>query len=96
MNEELEESKRTIKDYIHDWIGNSTDEDGYTRYEIGEEEQKFFEAIEIVLQALDNSIPKEKVEETFEYIEDYVERLNGPDEDIEYIKNKKQELLEGK
>ncbi len=66
MNKELEESKRTIKDYIHDWIGNSTDEDGYTKYEIGEEEQKFFEAIETVLQALENSIPKEVIEKKIE------------------------------
>ena len=51
---------------------------------------------EEVEELLENSIPKQLVEETFEYIEDYFERLNGPDEDIEYIKNKKQELLEEK
>ncbi len=56
----------------------------------------FFNTVDMLLNYIENSIPKEKVEETFEYIEDYVERLNGPDEDIEYIKNKKQELLEGK
>ena len=45
--------------------------------------------------AMENSIAKEKVIEAFEDIEDYFDRLNGPDEDIEYIKQIKQELLEG-
>ena len=44
---------------------------------------------------LENSIPKQKVKEALEDIEDYFERLNGPDEDIEYIRQVKQELLEG-
>lgn len=42
-----------------------------------------------------NSIPKQVVKEGLEKIEDYFDRLNGPDEDIEYIKQIKQELLEG-
>ncbi len=54
MSKELEETKKTIKDYIHDWISNSTDEEGYTKYEIGKEEQEFFKAIETVLQALED------------------------------------------
>ena len=29
-------------------------------------------------------------------IEDYFDRLNGPDEDMKYIRNKKKELLEEK
>lgn len=41
-----------------------------------------------------NSIPKQKVKEGLEDIEDYFDRLNGPDEDIEYIRNIKKELLE--
>lgn len=51
-------------------------------------------AIETVLQALENSIPKEKVEKGIDRIEDYFDRLNGPDEDIDFIKEVKQELLE--
>jgi len=43
-----------------------------------------------------NSIPKQKVKEKLERIEDYFDRLNGPDEDIEYIRNIKKELLEDK
>ena len=40
-------------------------------------------------------IHKDKVKETLEYIEDYFDRLNGPDEDIDYIRQVKKELLEG-
>lgn len=40
-------------------------------------------------------IHKDKVKEALEYIEDYFDRLNGPDEDIEYIRQVKKELLEG-
>ena len=43
---------------------------------------------------LENSIPKQKVKEILDDIYDYFERLNGPDEDIEYIENKRKELLE--
>ena len=58
------------------------------------------EAQKFLLQQRDieilDSISKEKIKEGIESIEDYFERLNGPDEDIEYIRNVKQELLEGK
>ena len=40
-------------------------------------------------------IEKKKVKEGLESIEDYFYRLNGPDEDIEYIRKIKTELLEG-
>ena len=43
-----------------------------------------------------NYIPVEKVKEGLEYIENYFDRLNGPDEDIEYIRKIKTELLEDK
>ena len=42
----------------------------------------------------ENSIPKQKVKEGLEDIEDYFDRLNGPDEDMEYIRNIKKKLLE--
>lgn len=41
-------------------------------------------------------IAKQKVKKGLERIEDYFYRLNGPDEDIEYIRNIKKELLEEK
>ena len=41
-------------------------------------------------------IPKQKVKEALEDIEDYFDRLNGSDEDMKYIRNKKKELLEEK
>lgn len=43
----------------------------------------------------ENFIPKQQVKEGLEKIEDYFDRLNGPDEDMEYIRQVKNELLEG-
>ena len=40
-----------------------------------------------------NSIPKEKVIEALQDIEDYFDRLNVPDEDIEFIQSIEEELL---
>ena len=47
------------------------------------------------IQIYEKSIAKEKVIEAFEDIEDYFDRLNGPDENMDYIRQVKQELLEG-
>lgn len=58
-----------------------------------EEERNHWHGCFIV--AMENSIAKEKVIEAFEDIEDYFDRLNGPDEDMDYIRQVKQELLEG-
>ena len=58
-----------------------------------EEERDHWHGCFIV--AMENSIAKEKVIEAFEDIEDYFDRLNGPDEDMDYIRQVKQELLEG-
>ncbi|MCI9245544.1 MAG: hypothetical protein HFJ30_00075 [Clostridia bacterium] len=55
---------------------------------------KINNSIDMVLQALENFIPKEKVEKGIDRIEDYFDRLNEPDEDIDFIKEVKQELLE--
>ena len=41
-----------------------------------------------------NVIPKQKVKDVLDDIYDYFERLNVPDEDIEYIESKRKELLE--
>lgn len=50
-----------------------------------------------IMSAYDRGwIPKQKVKEVLEDIEDYFDRLNGPHEDMEYIRNKKKELLEDK
>lgn len=43
-----------------------------------------------------NSIPTQVVIEALEDIEDYFDRLNGPDEDMDYIRKIKKELLERK
>ena len=46
-------------------------------------------------QTKENSISKRVIIEGLEKIEDYFDRLNGPDEDIEYIRQVKKELLGG-
>ena len=45
---------------------------------------------------MSNYIPKQAAIEALEDIKDYFDRLNGPDEDIEYIRQVKEELLETK
>ena len=52
MTKEQGEIIKEIKIYIHDYITESFDDDGYTRYEISEEEQEFFNNIETVLNML--------------------------------------------
>ncbi len=52
--------------------------------------------VKLVLYIKENYILKQKVIEALDDIYDYLERLNGPDEDIEYIENKRRELLEDK
>lgn len=52
MTKEQEEAIKDVKIYIHDIISESVDEDGYTRYEISEEEQEFFNNIETLLNML--------------------------------------------
>ena len=52
MTKEQEEIIKEIKIYIHDYTMESFDDDGYTRYEISEEEQEFFNNIDTVLSML--------------------------------------------
>lgn len=61
------------------------------------EEESRKKSIELICyqEELENSIPTQVVIEALEDIEDYFYRLNGPDEDIEYIRQVKKELLEG-
>lgn len=50
--------------------------------------------VKLELYIKENYTLKQKVIEALDDIYDYLERLNGPDEDIEYIENKRKELLE--
>lgn len=52
MIKEQEEAIKEIKTYMHDYIMESFDDDGYTRYEISEEEQEFFNNIEKLLNMI--------------------------------------------
>lgn len=81
MNKELEEAKQKLKEFIGLFYEFPNPTSISMRdYEV--------QAIETVLQALENSIPKKKVEEK-------IEELGISDEDI-LIRHTLQELLEGK
>ena len=91
---ELENRLRDINTYI---LINGIDEPLKTATQIKVENQQQYiiqEKINLLKKKLENSIPKQKVKNTLDDIYDYFERLNGPDEDIEYIESKRKELLE--
>lgn len=64
-----------------------------------EEENKIYvlngNNIKLELYIKEKYTPKQKVKKGLESIEDYFDRLNGPDEDMEYIRKIKTELLKG-
>lgn len=62
MTKEQEEAIKEIKTYMYDYIMESFDDDGYTRYEISEEEQEFFNNIDKLL-----NMTKEKDAEIEKY-----------------------------
>ena len=62
--------------------------------ELEEENKRKDMFLQMAKEVIENSIPKQKVKNTLDDIYDYFERLNGPDEDIEYIESKRKELLE--
>lgn len=87
---ELEEAIEVVNRIRIDFFDNK-----YREIHTDDEVAEKYDALGTILRyAKNNSIPKEKVKEGIESIEDYFDRLNGPDEDIEYIRNIKQELLE--
>lgn len=102
--QELEADNRKLKavrieyDYGYENIHFCTKNDlvriDKNKYLIEIKDGKFVDIKQLYIDTL-NSIPKQKVKEALEDIEYYFERLNGPDEDIEYIRQLKQELLEG-
>lgn len=87
-----------------DHILAEREEDKKKIKELEEHQQKFYNGeiytAKQLKQVEENQkkyfINKQKVKEGLEDIEDYFDRLNGPDEDIEYIRNIKKELLENK
>lgn len=91
---ELENKLHEINEYI---LINGIDEPLKTATQIKVENQQQYiiqEKFNFLEKKLENSIPKQKVKETLDDIYDFFERLNVPDEDIEYIESKKEELLE--
>ncbi len=91
---ELENKLHEINEYI---LINGIDEPLKTATQIQVENHQHYiiqQKINLLEKRLENSIPKQKVKNTLDDIYDYFERLNGPDEDIEYIESKRKELLE--
>lgn len=88
MTKEQEEKIKDIKIYIHDYISESFDEDGYTQYEISEEEEEFFNNIETVLNMLkekDGQIAKyEKIYKEYDCYR-WVKELEKKDKIIDYM-----------
>lgn len=99
MTKELEEAKEWLKKniaYYEEQLRfiNATECDFYDEeIELYKNRIKIFNNI---LNYIENSIPKRKVKKGIDRIEYYFDRLNGPDEDIDFIKEVKQELLEDK
>lgn len=68
---------KNIKIYIHDWINESIDEDGYERYAIEEYDKKFMNDIETVLSMLkENSAEIEQKNTELAEKNAEIERLN--------------------
>ena len=62
-----QETIENIKIYIHDWINESVDEDGYERYAIEEYDKEFMNDIETVLNMLKEKDKKiESLEKTLD------------------------------
>ena len=67
----IEEVIKDIKIFINDYISESIDENGYTQYEIGEEEQEFFSKVNKALyyitklQKENENLLREKEENKF-------------------------------
>lgn len=87
MTKEQEEAIKDVKNYIHDIISESIDEDGYTRYEISEEEQEFFNNIEKLLNILKEKDKEiEKKDEELEMYKDIKEIVNSKVTDLAKLK----------
>lgn len=85
MDKEQEEVIRDVKIYIHDIISESVDDDGYTRYQISEEEQEFFNDIKMLIDMIrqkDKTINKMAIYIGGVSFDNIIERLK--DDDVAY------------
>ena len=72
-----QETIENIKIYIHDWINESVDEDGYERYAIEEYDKEFINDIETILSMLkENSAEIEQKNTELAEKNAEIERLN--------------------
>lgn len=98
--EQMLKAINTVEKEKGDWI-KAYQEEKDSQFDLLKRIQELEEELEKANRQIDldyvdeNYILKQVVKEGLEDIEDYFDRLNGPDEDIEYIKQIKQELLGG-
>ena len=83
MTKEQQEIIENIKTYIHDWLSESVDEDGYERYAIDEWDKEFINAVETVLSML-----KEK-DAKIEHLE---EKRNNQKAELAILNEKQKEM----
>ena len=83
MTKEQEEAIKNIKIYIHDWINESVDEDGYERYAIDEWDKEFMDDIETVLSMLKEKDAK---------IEHQIEKRNNQKTELAILNEKQKEM----
>ena len=55
--------------------------------------QELADRVDELQEKLNNSISKDKIKDCLEDIEDYFENVSVPKEDIEFIKEKRKDLL---
>ena len=105
IEKDIERCKQLTKPEHANWIGISNqlaiahilaerEQDKERIKELEEELEKANRQLDLDYVE-ENFTPKQKIKEGLEDIEDYFYRLNGPDEDIEYIRQVKNELLGG-
>lgn len=90
MQQQINERDKRIKELEEENMEKDLEKIGIQQ----DTEANMKEIIEKYYTANEKCIPRQKVKDVLDDIYDYFERLNVPDEDIEYIESKRKELLE--
>ena len=95
LEERYEEQNNELLEWVKQCKNNQTEIDRLYLDKEELEQAYLHEKIakEEVEELLEDSRPKQKIKEGLDEIEDYFDKLNGPDEDIEYIRKVKKDLL---
>lgn len=79
-----EDEKKEIVDFLENQVKTGENMTG-SSYNVW----LFKNRLQKALKLVENSVPKEAIREKIEDIEDYFDRLNVPDEDIKFIREKR-------